>query len=131
REGRSRSAGVSTFEPDHLDRLAEASDVVPAANQIELHPYLQQEELRALDSERGMATEAWSPLAQGGVLDDPVLAEIAASHDVDVARVALAWSLQLGNVVLTKSVTPERIRANLEAVTLRLGDDEMERIAGL
>src|SRR5207248_9535562 len=105
--------------------------VVPAASQIALPRYRQPARLRAIDSERGIVTEAWSPLAQGGVLDDPVLAEIAARHDVDVARVALAWSLQLGNVVLTKSVTPERIRANLEAAALQLSDDEMERIAGL
>jgi 2,5-diketo-D-gluconate reductase A len=131
RSGRVRSIGVSNFEPEHLDRLAEASDVVPAANQIELHPFLQQAELRRLGAERGIVTEAWSPMAQGAVLRDPVLQEIASNHDVDAARVALAWSLQLGNVVLTRSVTPERIRGNLEAALLRLSDEEMKAIAGL
>jgi 2,5-diketo-D-gluconate reductase A len=131
REGRIRSIGVSNFQPEHLDRLAEESDVVPAVNQIEIHPYLQQEETRQADRERGIVTEAWSPMAKGEVLEDPVLSEIAERHDVDVGRVALAWSLQLGNVVLTRSVTPERIRGNLEALELQLSDDEMEAIASL
>jgi 2,5-diketo-D-gluconate reductase A len=131
RSGRVRSIGVSNFEPEHLDRLAEATDVVPAVNQIELHPFLQQAELRRVHAERGIVTEAWSPMAQGAVLREAVLERIAASHDVDPARVALAWSLQLGNVVLTKSVTPDRIRGNVEAASLRLSDAEMEAIAGL
>jgi 2,5-diketo-D-gluconate reductase A len=131
REGAVRSIGVSNFEPEHLERLAEASDVVPAVNQIELHPYLQQQRLREVNRRRGIATEAWSPLAQGGVLDDEVLRGIAEGHGVDVARVALAWNLQQGDIVLTKSVTPKRIRGNLEVLELRLGDDELAAIAEL
>jgi diketogulonate reductase-like aldo/keto reductase len=131
REGAVRSIGVSNFEPEHLALLAEASDVVPAVNQIELHPYLQQQRLREVNRSRGIATEAWSPLAQGGVLRDEVLRGIAERHGVDVARVALAWNLQQGDVVLTKSVTPERIRGNLEVLELRLGDEELAAIAEL
>jgi diketogulonate reductase-like aldo/keto reductase len=131
REGAVRSIGVSNFEPEHLALLAEASDVVPAVNQIELHPYLQQQRLREVNRSRGIATEAWSPLAQGGVLHDEVLRGIAERHGVDVARVALAWNLQQGDVVLTKSVTPERIRGNLEVLELRLGDEELAAIAEL
>ena len=92
RDGRIRSAGVSNFAPEHLDRL----EVVPAVNQIELHPYLQQARLREDHRERGIVTEAWSPLAQGAVLDDPVLNEIAARHGVDAGRVALAWNVRSG-----------------------------------
>jgi 2,5-diketo-D-gluconate reductase A len=131
REGAIRSAGVSNFLPEHLERIAEVSDLVPAVNQIELHPYLQQERLRDAGRERGIVTEAWSPLAQGTFSDDPVLTEIAERHETDVARLALAWNLQLGNVVLTKSVTPERIAGNLEALTIELSDEEMRAIAGL
>jgi diketogulonate reductase-like aldo/keto reductase len=131
REGRVRSIGVSNFLIEHLDRLAEVSDVVPAANQIEVHPYLQQQELRRVNRERGIVTEAWSPMAQGEVVRDPVLIEIAEREGSEAALAALAWSLQEGNVVLTKSVTPERIRGNLDALKLRLTDEDMEAIAGL
>jgi 2,5-diketo-D-gluconate reductase A len=130
-DGRARDIGVSNFLADHLDRLGEISDVVPAANQIELHPYLQQGELRAAGRERGIVTESWTPLAQGAVFEDSVLGEIAERHEVDVARLALAWNLRLGNVVLTKSATPERIRSNFEALTLELSDEDMQAIAGL
>ena len=132
REGLVRSIGVSSFEPEHLGRLAEVSDVVPAVNQIELQPFLQQERLRAYHYEHGIVTESWSHLAEAEVeVLFPVIAEIAERHSVNAARVALAWNLQLGNVVLSKSVTPERIRGNLEAVSLRLSDQEMDAIAGL
>ena len=110
RDGRIHSAGVSNFEPEHLARL----EVVPAVNQIELHPYLQQPRLREEHRERGIVNEAWSPLGQGAVLDDPVLNEIAARHGADAGQVALAWNLRLGNVVLTRTMTPERIRGNVE-----------------
>ena len=132
REGLVRSIGVSSFEPEHLDRLAEVSDVVPAVNQIELQPFLQQERLRAYHHEHAIVTESWSHLAEAEVeVLFPVIAEIAERHNVNAARVALAWNLQLGNVVLSKSVTPERIRGNLQAVSLRLSDEEMDAIAGL
>lgn len=132
REGLVRSIGVSNFEPEHLDRLAEVSDVVPAVNQIELQPFLQQERLRAYHHEHGIVTEAWSHLDEAEVeILFPVIAEIARRHNVNAARVALAWNLQLESVVLSKSVTPERIRGNLEVVSLRLSDQEMDAIAGL
>jgi 2,5-diketo-D-gluconate reductase A len=131
RDGRVRAIGVSNFQPAHLDRLAAETGTVPAVNQIELHPYLQQAELRAVDADRGIVTEAWSPLAQGAVLDDPELARIAAKHGTGVAQVALAWNLRLGNVVLTKSVTPERIRGNLDALSLPLDADDLAAIAAL
>ena len=132
REGLVRSIGVSSFESEHLDRLAEGSDVVPAVNQIELQPFLQQERLRAYHREHGIVTESWSHLAGAEVeVLFPVIAEIAGRRNVNAARVVLAWNLQLGSVVLSKSVTPERIRGNLEAVSLRLSDEEMDAIAGL
>lgn len=132
REGLVRSIGVSNFAPEHLDRLAEVSDVVPAVNQIELQPFLQQERLRAYHHEHGIVTESWSHLDEAEVeVLFPVIAEIARRHNVTAARVALAWNLQLETVVLSKSVTPERIRGNLEAASLRFSDEEMHAIAGL
>ena len=130
-EGLVRSIGVSNFNRDHLDNLADHADVVPAANQIELHPGLQQAELRRVDAERGIATEAWSPLAQGELLDDETLGAIAEAHDKTVAQVILRWHLQLGNVVIPKSATPDRIAENFDLFDFELGSDEMERIAGL
>jgi 2,5-diketo-D-gluconate reductase A len=127
-----RSIGVSNFEPEHLDRLAEVSDVVPAVNQIELQPFLQQERLRAYHHEHGIVTESWSHLAEAEVeVLFPVVAQVARRHNVNAARVAFAWNLQLETVVLSKSVTSERIRGNLEAVSLRLSDQEMDAIARL
>ncbi|MEU1290904.1 aldo/keto reductase [Streptomyces sp. NPDC005840] len=130
-DGRIRAAGVSNFPPAHLRRLAEGSALVPAVNQIELHPGLQQRELRALHTESGIVTEAWSPLAQGAVLGDPVLTEIAARHGRSPAQVVLRWHLQLGTVVIPKSVTPERIRENIDVFGFALTDAEMASIAGL
>ncbi|MFJ9425342.1 aldo/keto reductase [Streptomyces sp. NPDC101249] len=130
-DGRIRAAGVSNFYPAHLRRLAEGSALVPAVNQIELHPGLQQRELRALHAESGIVTEAWSPLAQGAVLGDPVLTEIAARHGRSPAQVVLRWHLQLGTVVIPKSVTPERIRENIDVFGFALTDAEMASIAGL
>ena len=131
-EGLVRSIGVSNFEPEHLDRLAEVSDVVPAVNQIELQPFLQQKRLRAYHHAHGIVTASWSHLDEAEVeVLFPVIAEIAKRHNVNAARVALALNLQLGSVVLSKSVTPERIRGNLEAVSLRLSDQEMDAIARL
>src|SRR3954469_5489587 len=114
-DGRARAIGVSNFQVAHLQRLFDESTVVPAVNQVELHPYLAQEPLRAFHAEHGIATEAWSPLGQGkGLLDDPVIAEIARRHDRSAAQVVLRWHLQLGNVVIPKSVTPSRIAENLD-----------------
>ncbi|MFC7930204.1 aldo/keto reductase [Streptomyces cinereoruber] len=130
-DGRVRTAGVSNFKAAHLERLLGSSDLVPAVNQIELHPGLQQRELRELHAVHGIATEAWSPLAQGAVLADPVVAGIAARHGKSPAQVVLRWHLQLGNVVIPKSVTPARIRENLDVFDFDLGAEEMAAMAGL
>ena len=130
-EGRVRAAGVSNFQPAHLRRLLDDSSLVPAVNQIELHPGLQQRELRELHTELGIATEAWSPLAQGAVLGEPVLTSIAERYGKSPAQVVLRWHLQLGNVVIPKSVTPARIRENADVFDFALTDEEMTAIAGL
>ncbi|AZS83546.1 aldo/keto reductase [Streptomyces griseoviridis] len=130
-DGRIRAAGVSNFPPAHLRRLTADGAPVPAVNQIELHPGLQQRELRALHAESGIVTEAWSPLAQGAVLGDPVLRGIAGRHGKSPAQVVLRWHLQLGNVVIPKSVTPVRIRENIDVFDFALTDEEMTSIAGL
>ncbi|MFF9351891.1 aldo/keto reductase [Streptomyces sp. NPDC014734] len=128
-EGRVRAAGVSNFQPAHLDRLIAGSDLVPVVNQIELHPGLQQSELRAAHARHGIATEAWSPLAQGAVLNDPAITAIADRTGKSPAQVVLRWHLQLGNVVIPKSVTPARIRQNLDVFDFQLTDDDMAAIA--
>ncbi|MFB6899871.1 aldo/keto reductase [Streptomyces hydrogenans] len=130
-DGRVRTAGVSNFQPDHLKRLIDGADLVPAVNQVELHPGLQQNELRAVHAELGIATEAWSPLAQGAVLGDEAVTVIAGRHGKSPAQVVLRWHLQLGNIVIPKSVTPERIRQNLDVFDFTLTDDEMAALAGL
>ncbi|AEN14160.1 MULTISPECIES: aldo/keto reductase [unclassified Streptomyces] len=130
-DGRIRAAGVSNFQPAHLRRLIDASSLLPAVNQIELHPGLQQNELRALHAEHGIATEAWSPLAQGALLDDEVLVSLAERHGKTPAQVVLRWHLQLGNVVIPKSVTPARIRQNIDVFDFELSDADMAAIAGL
>ncbi|MFD0402865.1 aldo/keto reductase [Kitasatospora sp. NPDC127121] len=128
-EGRIRAAGVSNFQPAHLQRLLDESRLVPAVNQVELHPGLQQAELRAFHTEHGIATEAWSPLAQGAVLDDPAITAIAARTGKSAAQVVLRWHLQLGNIVIPKSVTPARIRQNLDVFDFQLTDEDMAAIA--
>jgi diketogulonate reductase-like aldo/keto reductase len=128
---RLRSIGVSNFQPEHLDRIVDATGVTPVINQIELHPYLQQPELRAFHAEHDIVTEAWSPLAQGAVLDDPVLGEIAEAHGKTAGQVVLRWHLQLGNVVFPKSSTPERIRENFDIFDFELSADDMARIESL
>ncbi|RGD56547.1 aldo/keto reductase [Kitasatospora xanthocidica] len=128
-EGRIRAAGVSNFQPAHLQRLLDTSALVPAVNQVELHPGLQQAELRAFHAEHGIATEAWSPLAQGAVLDDPAITAIAARTGKSPAQVVLRWHLQLGNIVIPKSVTPARIRQNLDVFDFELTAQDMAAIA--
>jgi diketogulonate reductase-like aldo/keto reductase len=130
-EGRIRSIGVSNFHEPHLRRVIDEAGVTPSVNQIELHPYLQQEPLRAVHDELGIVTEAWSPLAQGALLDDPVITRIAQAHDRTTAQVVLRWHLQIGNVVIPKSVTPARIQENFGLVDFELSDDELEAIRGL
>ncbi|MET9857915.1 aldo/keto reductase [Streptomyces smyrnaeus] len=131
-DGRARAIGVSNFQPTHLNRLIQLGGTVPAVNQIELHPRLQQSVPRAFHADHGIATEAWSPLGQGGdLLDDPALGEIAAEHGKTVAQVVLRWHLQLGNVVIPKSVTPARVRENIDVFDFELSGEDMARIAEL
>ncbi|CAN5299873.1 aldo/keto reductase [soil metagenome] len=130
-DGMATSIGVSHFQPAHLTRLLAETDTVPAVNQIELHPNFPQAQLRALHAEHDIATEAWSPLARGALLDDPSIADIADHHLRSPAQVVLRWHLQLGNVVIPKSVTPERIAANFRVFDFELSDSEMATISGL
>jgi 2,5-diketo-D-gluconate reductase A len=130
-EGRARAIGVSNFQPDHLDRIVAETGVTPAVNQIELHPHLQQGELRAKHEQLGIVTEAWSPLAQGQVLDDPRIVELAERHDKTPGQVVIRWHLQLGNVVFPKSVTPKRIEQNIDVFDFELSDAEMDAIGKL
>ena len=131
-DGRVRAIGVSNFQRAHLDRLAAESDVVPAVNQVELHPLLPQAGLRGVHAARGIATEAWSPLAKGGsLLSDRVVTDIADAYGVTPAQAVLRWHLQLGNVVIPKSVTPERIRSNLELFSFALTPEDMTAMTGL
>ena len=127
-DGRARSIGVSNFQVEHLERLAAETDTVPAVNQIELHPYFQNREVRAYDEEQGIATEAWSPIAQGEVLDDAEIGEIAERVGRTPAQVVLRWHIERGNIVFPKSSTPERIRENFEIFDFELDDSELERI---
>jgi len=130
-EGRARSIGVANFHIHHLERLARETDTVPAVNQVELHPWLPQQDVRAYDAGRGIVTQSWSPLARGRLLEDPTLASIAAKHGVSPAQVVIRWHLQLGVVVIPKSVTPERIRQNADVFSFDLDHDDLARIATL
>lgn len=131
-EGLARAIGVSNFQIAHLRRLFDETEVVPAVNQVELHPRLQQAELRRFHAEHGILTEAWSPLARGGeVLRDPAIAEIARTHDRTPAQVVLRWHVQLGNVAIPKSVTPSRIAENIDVFGFELSGAELDRIAAL
>jgi diketogulonate reductase-like aldo/keto reductase len=132
REGRARSIGVSNFNLEHLERLGHETETLPAVNQVELHPYLAQRELRAYQRDHGIATEAWSPIGQGGdVLDDPAIGAIAERHDRSPAQAIIRWHLQSGNIVIPKSVTPDRIAENFRAFDFELSDAEMAQIDGL
>jgi 2,5-diketo-D-gluconate reductase A len=124
-EGRARTIGVSNFRVEDLERLEAETEARPTVNQIELHPRLQQAELRAWHADRGILTEAWSPLAQGELLDDETIGAIAEGHGKTPAQAVLRWHLQLGNVIFPKSVTPERIRENIELFDFELSDVEM------
>jgi 2,5-diketo-D-gluconate reductase A len=130
-DGLIRAIGVSNFQPAHLQRLIAETGVSPAINQVELHPRLQQDALRAFHQEHAIVTEAWSPLAQGQLLQEPALAEIAGKHGKTPAQVVLRWHIELGNVVIPKSVTPSRIRENLELFDFQLDDDDLAAIRGL
>jgi 2,5-diketo-D-gluconate reductase A len=130
-EGGARTIGVSNFRVEDLERLEREAGEMPTINQIELHPLLQQAELRAWHAAHGIATEAYSPLAQGEVLGDETLMTIAAHHQRTVAQVILRWHLQLGNVVIPKSVTPARVRENFDLFDFELTEDDLAAIARL
>ncbi|GAA2646178.1 aldo/keto reductase [Nonomuraea recticatena] len=132
RDGRIRAIGVSNFTIETLERLMNEAEIVPSINQIELHPHFQQKELRAFHEANGILTEAWSPLGQGkGLLDDPGLAKLAMKHAKSPAQVVLRWHIQLGNVVIPKSVTPERIRENIDVFDFTLDAEDMAAIGAL
>ncbi|MGW2381591.1 aldo/keto reductase [Streptomyces sp. NPDC001658] len=131
-DGRIRAIGVSNFEPAHLERLIAETSVIPAVNQIELHPHLQQHAAREYDAQQGIATEAWSPLGQGkGLLEVPAIVAIAQKHGRTPAQVVLRWHLQLGNVVIPKSVTPSRIKENIEIFDFSLDTEDLAAISAL
>ncbi|MGX1090176.1 2,5-diketo-D-gluconate reductase A [Streptomyces albogriseolus] len=131
-DGRVRAIGVSNFLPEHLERLIEATSVVPAVNQIELHPHLQQAAAREYHAEQGIATEAYSPLGSGkGILEIPAIVAIAQKHGRTPAQVVLRWHLQLGNVVIPKSVTPSRIEENIDVFGFTLDAEDLAAISAL
>ncbi|QHV89227.1 oxidoreductase [Streptomyces violascens] len=131
-EGRARAIGVSNFLPEHLERLIDATSIIPAVNQIELHPHLQQRAAREYHDEQGITTEAWSPLGQGkGLLEVPAIVAIARKHHVTPAQVVLRWHVQLGNVAIPKSVTPSRIVENIDIFSFELDDEDMAAIRAL
>lgn len=131
RSRRVRAIGVSNFKPHHLERLARETEVTPAVNQIEIHPYFIQDDVRAYDKAHGIATEAWSPIAQGEVLDDPTIREIARRLNRTSAQVTLRWHIQRGDIVFPKSVTPARIAENFALFDFELSDGDMLAISGL
>jgi 2,5-diketo-D-gluconate reductase A len=131
KDGRARSIGVSNFQPPHLDRLADETGTVPAVNQIEVHPYFANEQVRAYGRDHGIVTEAWSPIAQGEVLDDPVINRIADGRGKSPAQVVLRWHIQRGDVVFPKSVSPERMKSNFEIFDFDLDGSEMDTISAL
>ena len=130
-DGRARSIGVSNFQVEHLERLASETDTVPAVNQIEVHPYLTNEAVRSYGREHGIATEAWSPIAQGDVLEDQTITRIAEDVGKTPAQVVLRWHIQRGDIVFPKSVRPSRMRENVELFDFELGSEDMEAISAL
>ncbi len=131
RDGRARSIGVSNFTPSQLRRLAAETDVVPAVNQVEVHPYFTNEQVRAYGVEHQIATEAWSPIAQGKVLDDPTISEIAERVGRSTAQVTLRWHIERGDIVFPKSVTTERMQANFDIFDFELADSDVAAISAL
>ncbi|WP_020671898.1 aldo/keto reductase [Amycolatopsis nigrescens] len=131
-DGRARAIGVSNFKQSHLRRLLDETDVVPAVNQVELHPKLQQPELRGFHQEHGIVTEAWAPLARGGdLLGEQVIRTVAAKHGKSPAQAVLRWHLEMGHVVIPKSVTPQRIAENIEVFDFELDSQDIAAIATL
>ncbi|MED5811861.1 aldo/keto reductase [Mycolicibacterium sp. 050232] len=130
-QGRVRSIGVSNFAPEHLTVLIDSTGIVPAVNQVELHPLLPQHELREVHAQLGIATEAWSPLGQGSLLSDPVITGIAERHGKTPAQVLIRWHIHLGNIVIPKSVNPARIVSNFDVFDFDLDESDMSAIATL
>ena len=130
-DGRARSIGVSNFQVEHLERLASETETVPAVNQIEVHPYLTNEAVRDYGREHGIATEAWSPIAQGGVLEDPTITRIAEKVGKTPAQVVLRWHIQRGDIVFPKSVTPSRMEENFDLFDFELEAGDVEEMTGL
>jgi 2,5-diketo-D-gluconate reductase A len=131
KDGRARSIGVSNFQPAHLDRLAAESATVPAVNQIEVHPYFANEEVREYGRAHGIVTEAWSPIAQGKVLNDPAIERIADAVGRSPAQVVLRWHIQRGDIVFPKSVSPDRMRSNFALFDFELDSSDMDAISAL
>lgn len=131
RSGRARAIGVSNFQVHHLRRLLAETTTVPAVNQIEVHPYLTQDEVRAFDAEHGIATQAWSPIAQGLVLDDPTIVRIARTHGKTPAQVTLRWHLQRGDIIFPKSITRSRVEENFAVFDFDLTDTDIADISAL
>jgi 2,5-diketo-D-gluconate reductase A len=131
RDGRARSIGVSNFQAEHLEQLAAETDTVPAVNQIEVHPYFTNEAVREYGQEHGIVTEAWSPIAQGGVLEDPTITQIAEKVGKTPAQVVLRWHIERGDIIFPKSVTPSRMKENFELFDFELGPDDVGEISAL
>jgi len=130
-QGRIGSIGVSNFEPEHLTVLVDATGIVPAVNQTELHPRFPQTELREVHARLGIATEAWAPLGQGALLTDPMVTAVAEARGRTTARALIRWRIQLGNIVIPKAVNPVRIASNFDVFDFELGDDEMASLSSL
>ena len=130
-DGRARSVGVSNFQVEHLEKLAAETDVVPAVNQIEVHPYFTNEAVRTYGREHGIVTEAWSPIAQGGVLEDATITRIAEKVGKTPAQVVLRWHIERGDIVFPKSVTPSRMRENFELFDFELEPGDVDEISAL
>jgi 2,5-diketo-D-gluconate reductase A len=130
-EGRARTIGVSNFQIPHLERLLAETEVVPAVNQIEAHPYLTQEELLDFGAQNGIATEAWSPIARGTVVSDPIIEEVARDNARTPAQVVLRWHVQRGSIVFPKSSSPRRLEENFEIFDFFLSEEDMNRISAL
>lgn len=131
RNGKARSIGVSNFNPDHLQKLMDETGVAPVLNQIELHPFMQQEALRSAHESIGIATQSWSPLGQGSALNDPVVLDIARKHGRTAAQVIIRWHIELGMITIPKSITPSRIRENFNVFDFSLETSDLAAIVAL
>ncbi|AYY14010.1 aldo/keto reductase [Actinobacteria bacterium YIM 96077] len=131
RSGRCRAIGVSNFQPHHLQRLFDETEIVPVVNQIEVHPYLTQDDVREFGTKNGVLTESWAPIAKGKVVDDPTITRIAEQHGKTASQVTLRWHIQRGDIVFPKSVNPDRMRENIDIFDFELSDDEVATISQL